>query len=82
MTVEYFDTTLRALLSRSPFQVFAVELHGNQRFEVDYPDAIAHRDGAAVFVAPGGIPHIFDYESVNQFIAAGTSSISESPDAA
>jgi hypothetical protein len=82
MTVENFDSMLNGLLTRRPYQVFTVELHGGERFEVDYPGTIAFRDGAAVFVAPGGIPHLFDHDSVNQFIAAGTSSISESPDAA
>ncbi|HEV3387046.1 MAG TPA: hypothetical protein VG097_19665 [Gemmata sp.] len=82
MTIENFDNTLRVLLTRRPYQMFTVELHGGERFEVDYPNALVFRDGMAVFVAPGGIPHLFDHDSVNQFIAAGTSSISEPPDAA
>jgi hypothetical protein len=28
------------------------------------------RDGAAVFLAPGGVPHLFDHDSVNQVIVA------------
>lgn len=77
MTIENFDSILRVLQLRNPFQVFTVELHGGERFEVDHANALVVRDGVAVFVAPGGIPHLFDHDSVNQIIAAGTSSISK-----
>lgn len=70
MTSENFDSILQAFYDRRPFQVFTVELHGGQRFEVDHPRALVFRDGVAVFVAPGGIPVLFDHESVNQFISA------------
>jgi hypothetical protein len=76
MTVENFDNILRVLQLRNPFQVFTVELHGGERFEIDHANALVVRDGVAVFVAPGGIPHLFDHDSVNQIIGAGTSSIS------
>jgi hypothetical protein len=66
MTVELFDNTLRMLQLRRPFQVFKVELHGGERFEVDHANALVVRDGVAVFVAPGGIPHLFDHDSLNQ----------------
>jgi len=79
MTTENFDNTLRALQDMRPFRVFTVELHGGERFEIDHPNAIVVRDGVAVFVAPGGIPHLFDHESVNQIIAAGKNSLSEPP---
>jgi hypothetical protein len=79
MTVENFDNTLRVLQLRKPYQVFTVELHGGERFEVDHPNALVVRDGVAVFVAPGGIPHLFDHKGVNQIIAAGTSSLSDPP---
>ncbi len=77
MTVDNFDNTLRALQQLRPFHVFTVELHGGERFEIDHANALVVRDGVAVFVAPGGIPHLFDHESVNQIIAAGTSSLSD-----
>jgi hypothetical protein len=70
MTAENFDNVLKALTQRLPFQVFTVELHGGQRFEVDHANAIVIRDGVAVFLAPGGIPVWFDHDSVNQFIGA------------
>jgi len=70
MTAENFDQVLKALTQRKPFQVFTVELHGGDRFEVDYPHAIVIRDGVAVFLAPGGFPIWFDHDSVNQIIGA------------
>ena len=36
------------------------------RFEIDHPDALAIRDGAGLFFAPGGVPVFFDYEGVCQ----------------
>ena len=39
-----------------------------ERVEVDHPDALAVRDGVALFVGPGGIPAVFDYEGVAQVI--------------
>jgi hypothetical protein len=70
MTAENFDQALKALQTRQPFQVFTVELNTGKRFEVDHAMALVVRDGVAVFVAPGGIPVLFDHDSVNQFIAA------------
>jgi hypothetical protein len=70
MTAEHFDASLRALVSRKPYQVFTVELNGGHRFEIDGPNAVVFRDGVAVFVAPGGVPVLFDHDSVNLFIAA------------
>ena len=70
MTEEHFDGILRTLMGRQPFQVFTVELNGGHRVEVDGPNTVSIRDGVAVFVAPGGIPVIFDNESVNKIIDA------------
>jgi len=70
MTSENFDRVLMALRGRTPFQVFTVELHGGQRFEVDHPGALVVRDGVAVFLAPGGVPIWFDHDSVNQVLGA------------
>ena len=77
MTVDHFNNLLRGLRQIRPFQVFTVELVSGQRFEVDHADALIVRDGAAVFMAPGGVPHWFDHESVNQIIGADTSSLSD-----
>ncbi len=73
MTAENFEQVLNALADRKPFQVFTVELHGGQRFEVDHPRAMVVRDGVAVFIAPGGVPIWFDHDSVNQIVAAPAS---------
>ena len=70
MTSEHFEQVLGELRARTPFQVFTVELHGGRRFEVDHPGVMFFREGVAVFLAPGGIPIIFDHDSVNQIIAA------------
>lgn len=79
MTTENFDGILRALQDLKPFRVFTVELHGGERFEVDSPNALVVRDGVAVFVAPGGVPHWFDHDSVNQIIGADANSLREPP---
>ena len=81
MTAENFDSLLRGLQLRRPFQVFTVELNGGDRFEVDHANAIVIRDGVAVFMAPGGIPHWFDHESLSQIIGASSNSLSDPPSA-
>jgi len=35
---------------------------------VDHPDALVVRDGVAIYVAPGGIPVLFDHEGVSQIV--------------
>ena len=71
MTADNFMGVLEALRSRQPYHVFAVELHGGRRFEVDHPGALVARDGVAVFLAPGGVPVWFDHESVLRLIGEG-----------
>jgi hypothetical protein len=68
MEAQTFDQSLIALKKRNPFQPFTVVLVNEDRFEVDYPDAVVVRDGVAIFVAAGGIPVIFDHEGVSQFV--------------
>lgn len=68
MKPENFDRSLRAFQRRQPFRSFSVELVIGDRFEVDHPEALVVRDGVAVFVAQGGIPNLFDHESVSQLI--------------
>ena len=70
MTAENFDQSLRVLQQAQPFRLFTVELNRGQRFEVDSPFALVVRDGVAVFVAPGGIPILFDHDSVSMIFAA------------
>src|SRR5207237_6396529 len=68
MAPENFENSLKALRQRQPFRPFTVELVSGDRFEVDFPDALVIRDGAAVYLAAGGIPVIFDHEGVSQVI--------------
>lgn len=60
MTSEHFDDSLQTLRQRKPFRPLTDEMISGDRFEVDYPDARVVREGVAVFIAPGGIPRLFD----------------------
>ena len=68
MQADNFDQTLNALKRRIPYRPFTVVLVNGDRFEVDFPDALVVRDGVAIYVGPGGVPVIFDYEGVSQFV--------------
>lgn len=68
MNATAFDQTLNALKSRTPYRPFTVVLVNRDRFEVDFPGALLVRDGVAVYLGPGGVPVIFDYEGVSQFV--------------
>ncbi len=65
---DHFDQTLNAFKNRKPFKPFTVALVDGDRFEVDHAGALVVRDGVAIYVAPGGVPIIFDHEGVSQFI--------------
>ncbi len=69
MAPENFENALKALRERMPFRPFTVELVSGDRFEVDFANALVTRDGVAVFFRPGGVPVLFDHESVSQLIA-------------
>jgi hypothetical protein len=66
MNREIFTESMSLLKGRVPFHPFTVALVNGDRFEVDFPDALSIRDGAAVYLKPRGIPVIFDHEGVNQ----------------
>ena len=68
MQPEVFNETLKGFKRRRPFKPFTVALVDGDKFEVDHSDALVFRDGVAVYVAPGGVPVIFDHEGVSQFI--------------
>lgn len=68
MVAENFENALNALRQRKPFRPFTIELVSGNRFEVDFPDALVVREGVAVFIGPGGVPVLFDHESVSQMI--------------
>ena len=70
MTAENFENSLRALSEAIPFRLFTIELKSGLRFEVDSPSALAMRGGVAVFVSPGGVPILFDHETVSMLFPA------------
>lgn len=70
MLAENFERTLRALVRRTPFRPFSVELVSGTRLEVDHPEALVFRGGVAVFVSADGEPTLFDHESVSQLVGA------------
>lgn len=76
MDRETFDSTIQAFKHRIPFRPFTVAMVNGDRLEVDHPEALVFREGVGVYVAPGGVPVIFDHEGVSQIIGdlAGRSS--------
>jgi hypothetical protein len=52
----------------TPFRRFTVVTVSGNRYEVDYPDALAVREGLAIFVGPGRVPVFFDNEGVSEGI--------------
>jgi hypothetical protein len=68
MDRETFEQTLQSFQNRAPFRPFTVSLVNGERLEVDHPKALVVRDGTGVFVGPGGVPAIFDFEGVAQVI--------------
>ncbi len=68
MDRETFTEAIRAFKHRTPFQPFTVATVGGNRYEVDHPDALAVREGSAVFVGPGRVPVFFDNEGVSEVI--------------
>jgi len=63
-----FDRALRVFKHRTPFRPFTLAMVNGDRLEVDYPDALAFRDGAALYFGAGGTPVLFDYEGVSEVI--------------
>ena len=68
MDRDTFDTTLRTLKRATPFRPFTLAMVNGDRLEVDFPDALALREGVALYLAPGRIPVWFDHEGVSQVI--------------
>jgi len=66
MLPQNFERSLRALVRRTPFRSFTVELVSGARIEVDHPEALVFRNGLAVFISAQGVPTLFDHESVSQ----------------
>ena len=68
MDRETFTATIGAFQARRPFKPFTVALIDGDRYEVDRPNVLALGDGAAVLLAPGNVPVLFDYEGVSQVV--------------
>ena len=68
MDRDTFDSTIRTFKHCTPFRPFTVSLVNSERVEVNHSDALAVRDGVALFVGPGGVPAVFDHEGVAQVI--------------
>ena len=68
MVAEEFEIALKSQRARKPFRPFTIEQASGERVRVDLPEAIAVRDGVAAFVGPGGVPFLFDHETVSLVI--------------
>jgi hypothetical protein len=68
MEAASFDQILQSFKQRRPFRPFTVVLVSGDRYEIDHPEALATREGVAIYLAPGSIPIFFDHEGVSQVI--------------
>jgi hypothetical protein len=68
MEAAQFERSLRAFQRQTPFRPFTVALVNGDRFQVDHPEALVLRGGAAVFIDAGGVPTLFDHTSVSQLV--------------
>jgi len=68
MDRETFTETIRAFRNRTPFKPFTVVTVSGSRYEVDFPETLALREGLGIFVAPGRVPVFFDNEGVSEVI--------------
>lgn len=63
-----FTETIIALMNRKPFRPFTVVTVAGGRYEIDHPNALAVREGLAIFAGPGHVPVFFDHEGVSEVI--------------
>lgn len=68
MDRESFDSAIMTYINRRPYQPFTVELVNGRQMQIDHPNAISMREGMALFLTPGRIPHFFDHEGVCRII--------------
>jgi hypothetical protein len=66
MIVENFETALRSFARRKPFQPYLVEFASGGVVQIDHPEAVALRDGLAVFRRPDGTFTLFDCHGVTR----------------
>lgn len=65
---DIFTETIQVLKHLQPFRPFTIAMVNGNRYEVDYPDALAIREGLAIFLGPGRVPIYFDHEGVCEII--------------
>lgn len=68
MDRETFTEAILAFKRRTPYRPFTVVTVSGNRHEIDHPDALAVKDGVALFAGPGGVPVIFDFDGVSEVI--------------
>jgi hypothetical protein len=68
MDIKHFARSMRRFQRQTPFRPFTVALLNGDRVLVDCPDALVYRAGVAAFIAAGGVPTVFDHESVSRLI--------------
>ena len=66
MERQNFEVSLRALVRRTPFRPFIVELVNGTRIQVQHPEALVFRGRVAVLFDTDGEIRLFDHEGVNQ----------------
>ena len=68
MNPETLQVALTAYTGQQPFHPFTLVMNDGVRLEVDSPLAVAFsaENGRMVFLGPGGVPQIFNSESVNR----------------
>jgi hypothetical protein len=66
MTSEHFEKALQAYQRRRPFRSFLVRFVSGESIDVDHPEAVVFRGGAAVYLSAAGVPTLFDHESVSE----------------
>ena len=68
MNSETLEATLKGYFGQLPFHPFTLVMNDGTRLEVDSPLAIAFHEGRVFFWGPGGVPQVFNSESVNRVI--------------
>ena len=84
MNSESLQIALAAYTRQQPFHPFTLVMTDGSRLEVDSPLAVAFSsaNGRVVFLGPGGVPQIFNSESVNRVIGDLAENVADELEAA
>jgi hypothetical protein len=67
MNLRTFERAVESYCWRTPFVPFYIQLVSGDSLLVQHPEALAQRNGLAVFVKPDGVGYrVFDSECVSQ----------------